>query len=257
MESEMNNTVTSDVETVNVKNNGDVTLFELAYINSRIAKLNHEKISDKQTVTALRALFAIITLIGFLIIIKVIDTYLYIGIIITVFGGVIFLASFTDAKQSKIKAEIEGLNMQKKLLENSSGNNTNRYFDSLVSINLRNLEEYYDLVKISNKKSFYASLTMSTFGVLIIAGGLIVSYFMDEFKDISYIATAAGLLVEIISGLMFYLYSKTVLQLKEYHDSLIDVQNVLLSFKLIEDTQNEQIKSEVMKQMIENLIKRK
>jgi hypothetical protein len=62
---------------------------------------------------------------------------------------------------------------------------------------------------------------------------------------------------QVVSGLMFYLYNRTVLQLKGYHDSLLDVQNILLCFKLVEDTNEESIRTEVMKQMIEFLVRRK
>ncbi|MDT8975714.1 hypothetical protein RQP50_05600 [Paenibacillus sp. chi10] len=247
--------ITNDNEENNELN---TDLIGLDFVDLKIQKLMGEKIADQKLTNALRFLFGIITVVGILIIFHVIDTFLYIGIILVIIGGGIFGASFSDTKQSKFDTEIRALELQKQRLEKkSTNNNTSRYFDSLVSINLRNLEEYYDLVKLSNKKSFYSSLVMSFFGILIISGALTVSYFSSEFKDITYIVTAAGILVEVISGLMFFLYSRTVLQLKSYHDSLIDVQNVLLSFKLIEDTKDEQMRSEVMKQMIENLIKRK
>ncbi|ANF98903.1 hypothetical protein AR543_18795 [Paenibacillus bovis] len=89
------------------------------------------------------------------------------------------------------------------------------------------------------------------------SGGLIFSYLFDDLGNISYLVTGSGVLVEVISALMFYLYNRTVLQLKDYHDSLLDVQNILLCFKLVEDTSDESIRVEVMKQMIEFLVRRK
>jgi len=56
---------------------------------------------------------------------------------------------------------------------------------------------------------------------------------------------------------MFYLYSQTVRQLKGYHDSLLDVQNILLSFKLIEGTSDEKERSAMTQKMIEFLATRK
>lgn len=50
-----------------------------------------------------------------------------------------------------------------------------------------------------------------------------------------------------MTSLLFYLYNKTIIQLKEYHSSLLDVQNVLLSFKLIQDIDDPNIRIELIK----------
>jgi hypothetical protein len=54
---------------------------------------------------------------------------------------------------------------------------------------------------------------------------------------VSFVATASGVVVEFISGVFFYLYNRTVRQLKDYHDSLLDVQNILLSFRIVEQSE--------------------
>ena len=54
---------------------------------------------------------------------------------------------------------------------------------------------------------------------------------------IAYLSSGAGILTEIISGIFFYLYNRTVRQMKTYHDSLLAAQNILLSFKLLDDTE--------------------
>ena len=42
--------------------------------------------------------------------------------------------------------------------------------------------------------------------------------------------------------------------MKEYHDSLLSVQNILLSFKLVEDTKDENEKAKMVGQMISYLV---
>ena len=42
--------------------------------------------------------------------------------------------------------------------------------------------------------------------------------------------------------------------MKEYHDSLLTVQNILLSFKLAEDTHDEGEKTKIVSQMLAYLI---
>jgi hypothetical protein len=120
---------------------------------------------------------------------------------------------------------------------------------------VENLAAYYELVKIQTDKSFRASLGIAYFGGSLIVVGLALGFFRTDATDkVTYIATGAGVLTEFISGVFFWLYSKTVRQLREYHDSLISVQNVLLSFKLVSDTKDPKDKAEMVSKMCSYLM---
>ena len=129
------------------------------------------------------------------------------------------------------------------------------YFDRLVNINIRHLNDYYRLVSEQTDKSFGLSRSVSLVGFGFILIGLVVGLAVpDNQRLVAYLTTAAGILINFISSIFFYLYNRTVRQLKEYHTSLIQVQNVLLSFKIIEDISVDDGKHDITKQMIEFLI---
>jgi hypothetical protein len=129
------------------------------------------------------------------------------------------------------------------------------YFDKLVKINVENLSAYYELVKIQTDKSFKASLWVAYFGALLIIVGLGLGFMRTDATDkITYIATGAGILTEFISGVFFWLFTKTVRQLRGYHDSLLAVQNILLSFKLVSETRDPKEKSQMVGMMCEFLL---
>jgi hypothetical protein len=129
------------------------------------------------------------------------------------------------------------------------------YFDRLVKINVENLSAYYELVKIQTDKSFRASLTIAYFGAGLIILALALGFYRTDATDkVTYIATGAGVLTEFIAGVFFWLYSRTVSQLRGYHDSLISVQNILLSFKLVSDTRDPKEKSAMVSQMCSFLL---
>ncbi len=178
-------------------------------------------------------------------------------ILLLIIGVGVFLLFIPVAYSSipRIKLEIEYLEKQK----NTSGkallaDSVPSYFDSLVKINVRYLEEYYELVKISNSHSFQVSLVMSIFGIFLIITGCVAVFVYNLDKQMSYLVGGAGLVIQVISGLLFYLYNKTIIQLKDYHQNLLQVQNVLLSFKLIDDFKDESNKSTNMGKMIEYLL---
>ncbi len=228
------------------------------YIDRQILKLNAEIQSDRSTTKGMKIFFGFMTLLTATeLVFHILNWNRYIVGILFVLIFLILCASFSTSKQEKLQAEIDMLNNKK---AHQSGvrrtMNSSKHFDTLVSINIRNLEEYYDLVKKSNQRSFTVSLLMSILGVVLILAGLSYSFFVNGDKSITYLAAASGIVVELISGLLFYLYNRTVIQLKDYHDSLLDVQNVLLSFKLIDDLKDEENKSTIMKQMIEFLVRK-
>jgi hypothetical protein len=132
------------------------------------------------------------------------------------------------------------------------------YFDKLVEINLTNLEAYYSMVKAHANNSFIVVIYSGILGFLLIITGLCYGFFWTTAdKTITYIAAGSGVITEFISGIFFYIYNKTVGQLKDYHDSLLHVQNVLLSFKLIGDIADPAERAGMLKQVLDSIMKDK
>jgi hypothetical protein len=128
------------------------------------------------------------------------------------------------------------------------------YFRTLVTINVTNLREYYYLVKTHTNASFRTALGFGVVGFMLVGTGIALGYAGKEEK-IALAASIAGVLTEFISSIFFYLYNRTVRQLKEYHDSLLDVQDVLLALKVLEGLQDPAAKSEVVKSVVMYLMK--
>lgn len=182
----------------------------------------------------------------------------YAGII-----GVFFYFRYSSV-QSNINQTINKMRLEEKL---SGGNNSKsaygdneEYFGKLVEINVDNLSAYYEQVKIHANNSFFVSLIMSVIGFTIIMAGLIISFYSNEQKTlIIFVSTASGIITEAIAALFFYLYTQTVRQMKGYHDSLLYVQNILLSLRLLEgaDDIDPTAKADSINKLIEYLLKQK
>lgn len=230
---------------------------KIEYLDRKILRLRRE-LASNISVTKSMQLFS--GVVSFLSLIEIIFGYLqWDGIVMAVIFTMSFLMfsiSLSTSKQKNLKAEIEQLKVRKSgLAEGPRSVSSTKHFDALVGININNLEEYYELVRKSNQRSFRASLLMSVLGVMLLFGGIMYMYLSPGENRISYIATFSGIVAEVISGLLFYLYNQTVIQLKDYHSSLIDVQNILLAFKLIDELKDEEHKALIMKQMIGFLVK--
>lgn len=202
---------------------------------------------------ALSIVGMIFLILHFLNILRV-DTWL---LIIFLVWSIFFILAALGTDPSKSRSEVEKIEVIKKIYLGFPEPSENPdYFDSLVKINVENLAAYYSLVKTHTSQSFKVSLFVSILGFIFILIGLIIGFQFGD-KIIGYISSGSGILIEFISGVLFYLYNKTVRQLKEYHDSLIGVQNILLSFKLIESTSDEKVKADMMTKMLEYLVQKK
>jgi hypothetical protein len=130
------------------------------------------------------------------------------------------------------------------------------YINELVEINVSRLDEYYNEVKRHTVYSFSVALIVGIVGFLLIFIGIIIGYMNDNIS-LAAISGASGIITEFISGVFFYLYNKTVKQLKMYHDNLIQLQNILLSLQLIERIKDPGETYKVIDKVIDYLIGQK
>ena len=137
-----------------------------------------------------------------------------------------------------LRQELDEWNAKRRILSKLPSES---YFDSLVNINVTNLGAYYGLVKAHTNNSFLVSIAAGLVGFLLIIIGLMFGFAgTGHEQTLAYLSAGSGIVTEFISGVFFYLYNQTVRQLKEYHDSLLEVQNILLSFKIVESTQDQE-----------------
>ena len=128
------------------------------------------------------------------------------------------------------------------------------YYASLVKLNIDNLQRNYELVRIHSNRSFVTSASVATAGFTLIAIGLIVGIFQSANETITIVSSSAGVITTFISSMFFWMYSKTVTQMKGYHDSLLNVQDVLLAFKVVQDAQNPTTREVMMTSLLTTLV---
>ena len=128
------------------------------------------------------------------------------------------------------------------------------YYASLVKLNIDNLQRNYELVRIHSNRSFLTSVSVATAGFALIAIGLIVGIFQSDNQTVTIVSASAGVITTFISSMFFVMYSKTVTQMKGYHDSLLNVQDVLLAFKVVQDAPNPATRESMMTSLLTTLV---
>lgn len=107
--------------------------------------------------------------------------------------------------------------------------------DNVIDLMIKNvaeLREYYIISKQQANKAFSSALLISILGFVVFISGIIISYFSGQ--NIIAFTTIAGSVVEVISGLFFFLYKSSLTQLNIYHERLGSTEKYLTAMQLIE-----------------------
>lgn len=100
----------------------------------------------------------------------------------------------------------------------------------LLYKNVRESTEYYIISKRQANKSFTLAIISCLLGVIIYICGFLIVAILD--KDITLLTTISGTVVELIAGLSFWMYSKSLKQLNEYHRRLSSTEKYLTSIQM-------------------------
>ena len=128
------------------------------------------------------------------------------------------------------------------------------FFNKLVKINFKYLDQYYLQTQEPADKSFRLKLFACFIGLAIIVTG-IVMMFLDKTEP-AYVTTAAGILSEFIAAVFFYLYNKTVQKMSQYHHKLVITQNISLALKIsqeLPDTEKAAAQNKLIDKLTENV----
>ena len=127
----------------------------------------------------------------------------------------------------------------------------NKDIISLMLNNMSELREYYVINKRQANRVFNATLTACVMGGIIFIIGSIVAFWGGQ--KVSFYTTISGCVVELISGLFFWLYKRTIDQLNLYHERLGSTEKYLTAVQLVEKM-SEQEKDSMYRYIIEMML---
>ena len=135
-----------------------------------------------------------------------------------------FFSDVLDRVQSDKKTYTEKL-------EKAEGDDI---FKFILLLSTSALEEYIAQTRLQAEQSFQLSKIVALVGFGILLVGLILGIYSNFSNrsglDAAYLASIAGIIIEFISGVFFYLYNRTLQQLNLFHDKMISSQHVAVSF---------------------------
>lgn len=145
-------------------------------------------------------------------------------------------------------------------LEEAQGDDIFKY---LLLLNTSALEEYIAQTRLQAEQSFRLSKIVAVLGFGLITVGIMLGIYSNfsgiGSLDVAYLASVAGIIIEFISGVFFYLYNRTLQQLNLFHDKMISSQHVAMSFManslVADETKRDEIKADLSKMLMSSAAK--
>lgn len=109
----------------------------------------------------------------------------------------------------------------------------NQDIRALMFENLKELKEFYVICKQQIRKSFSAAM-FSCFAGFMLFVLAVVLFLLGGNNSASLTAGLSGAIVEIVSGLYFWMYRETSKQLGKYHKRLEATEKYLIALQIIE-----------------------
>lgn len=163
-----------------------------------------------------------------------------------------FTSNINYKKQSKEETE--------KIIQDIRDRNykIDEFFTQISLINVEQLKKYYDIIGNQADRSFNWAIIISIIGFCFIGYAIYISLLNNQSEtyttNIVLLTWISGAVIEFISTICFYLYTQSQKFLLEHKNSLLDVQNVLLSLWMVNEMKDDPEKRvDILKTIIEKL----
>ncbi|MBU5213064.1 TRADD-N-associated membrane domain-containing protein [Heyndrickxia oleronia] len=187
-----------------------------------------------------------------------------ISIIIIIFSLLLLISAilgFSDeyvSVKNPFEIELRKLSKEREELKKKAHSEEpkleNNVFNT-IQLNLNQTTEYYTINKSQARKSFATSVTAIVAGLITVLMGIWLIYFKGNITT-SIVSIASGVLLEVIGGMYFHIYNKSLEQLNYFYEKLEKMQDTMVAIELTNSINDERKKIEMQEKVIINLIER-
>lgn len=119
--------------------------------------------------------------------------------------------------------------LRERLIDSDKKNEREKTKDvlELMTINMKEIKDYYVLSKSMAKKSFTLSVSMCILGFILISSAIISLFILDTNLSSVIIPVVGGAIVEVIAGTSLIVYKQSLIQLNKYYEALHDNERFL------------------------------
>lgn len=155
--------------------------------------------------------------------------------VVAVLGGAYFGIKATGETAREIRSATEATNVYAQQLARTKPANILEVAGAQTEL----LTGYYRTVLAQARESFRWALVAAGLGLLFFLGA-VAFLVVVRLQSVATVSVISGALIEVISGINFYLYGKTTAQLATFHRRLDQTQRFLLANSVCESFEGEE-----------------
>lgn len=122
-------------------------------------------------------------------------------------------------------------------------------------VNLEAIHEYYTWSQKQAKRSFVLAISACIGGFLLLVAAVILPIAFKLGFELSLIPAIGGAIAELIAATSLFVYRSSLTQLNHYHEALHEDERFLSSVNLLTKFSTQELKDEMLKQIIQSEIK--
>jgi hypothetical protein len=185
-----------------------------------------------------------------------------IGKVLVYFGGfltficfAVALSCFFDYKESK-KLEKLADDARREEKEFSEIDPEKRALreEKMFRMNQKELMRYYDMNLAQTKFLSGLGIMMIVFGILIVAISLYMYMSLDADKDLLFVGSFSGIIVDFIGAVFIKMYTQNIEAAVKFHAKFAESNNLLLANSIANKIENDEIRENTLSEISKNII---
>lgn len=165
------------------------------------------------------------------------------------------VSCFFDYKESKKMEKLdEDARIEEKEFSEIAPEKRALRAEKMFRMNQRELMRYYDMNLAQTKFLSGLGIIMIIFGILIVVASLYMYMSMDADKDLLFVGSLSGIIVDFIGAVFIKMYTKNIEAAVKFHAKFAESNNLLLANSIANKIEDDKIREDTLSEISKNII---
>lgn len=126
--------------------------------------------------------------------------------------------------------------------------------EKMFRMNQKEIMRYYDMNLAQTKFLSGLGIMMIIFGILIVVASLYMYMSMDADKDLLFVGSLSGIVVDFIGAIFIKMYTKNIEAAVKFHAKFAESNNLLLANSIANKIEDDKIREDTLSEISKNII---
>lgn len=165
------------------------------------------------------------------------------------------VSCFFDYKESKKMENLdEDARIEEKEFSQIAPEKRALRAEKMFRMNQKELMRYYDMNLAQTRFLSGLGIMMIIFGILIVVASLYMYMSMAADKDLLFVGSLSGIIVDFIGAVFIKMYTKNIEAAVKFHAKFAESNNLLLANSIANKIEDDKIREDTLSEISKNII---